>query len=81
MVKVIKMVNALNFRENISSKVFIIIQMHISLTGNITATNGDENTDAAFKNCAPFTKCITHINDEHILILLKVLTLQCVSTI
>ena len=18
-----------------------------------------------FKNCAPFTKCITHINDEH----------------
>ena len=20
----------------------------------------------AFKNCAPFTKCITHINDEHV---------------
>ena len=19
-----------------------------------------------FKNCAPFTKCITHINDEHV---------------
>ena len=27
---------------------------------------GDTNTDVVFKNCAPFTKCITHINDEHI---------------
>ena len=22
--------------------------------------------DVAFKNCAPFTKCVTHINDEHV---------------
>ena len=29
---------------------------YILVTGNITA----------FKNCAPFTKCITHINDEHV---------------
>ena len=36
------------------------------LTGDITATGGDANTRAAFKNCAPFTKCITHINDEHV---------------
>ena len=32
----------------------------------ITATGGDENTNVAFKNCAPFTRCVTHINDEHI---------------
>ena len=38
---------------------------YILLTKNITATGGDGNTRAAFKNCAPFTKCITHINDEH----------------
>ena len=36
------------------------------LTGDITATGSDANTDVTFKNCAPFTKCITHINDEHI---------------
>ena len=27
---------------------------------NITA-----DTNIAFKNCAPFTTCVTHINDEH----------------
>ena len=35
-------------------------------TGNITATGSDANTRVAFKNCAPFTKCITRINDEHV---------------
>ena len=37
---------------------------YIFVTGDITATNGDENTDVAFRNRAPFTKCITHMNDE-----------------
>ena len=39
---------------------------YILVTGNITATDGDANTKVAFKNCAPFTKCITLINDEHV---------------
>ena len=39
---------------------------YILLTGNTAATGGDANTRVAFKNCAPFTKCITQINDEHI---------------
>ena len=39
---------------------------YILVTGHITATGGDANTRVAFKNCAPFTKCITHINDEHV---------------
>ena len=39
---------------------------YILVTGNITATGGDANTRVAFKNCSPFTKCITHINDEHV---------------
>ena len=32
----------------------------------MTATGGDVNTRVAFKNCAPFTKRITHINDEQV---------------
>ena len=36
------------------------------MTGNIAATGGDENTNVAFKNVAPFTRCVIHINDEHV---------------
>ena len=39
---------------------------YILVTGNITVTGGDANTRVAFKNCALFTKSITHINDEHV---------------
>ena len=39
---------------------------YILVTGDITATGGDANTRVAFKNCAPFTKCMTHIKDEHL---------------
>ena len=39
---------------------------YILVTGNITATEGNANTKVVFKNCAPFTKCITHINNEHV---------------
>ena len=39
---------------------------HIIVTGDITATAGDANTKFAFKNCAPVTNCVTHINDEHV---------------
>ena len=33
---------------------------YILVTGDITATNGNANTNVAFKNCAPFTRCVTH---------------------
>ena len=33
---------------------------YIPGTGDITTTGGDANTKVVFKNCAPFTKCITH---------------------
>ena len=39
---------------------------YILVTGDIKATDGNANTRVAFKNCAPFTKYITHINDEHV---------------
>ena len=34
--------------------------VYILVTGNITATGGDENTKVAFKNCAPFIICVTY---------------------
>ena len=39
---------------------------YILVTGDIKATGSDNNTEIAFKNCAPFKKCITHINNEHV---------------
>ena len=39
---------------------------YILVRRDIKVTAGDANTRIAFNNCAPFTKCITHINDEHI---------------
>ena len=39
---------------------------YILVTGDITATGGDANTKVAFRYCAPFAKCLTHINDEHV---------------
>ena len=36
------------------------------VTGDIAAIEGDKNTPIAFKNWAPFTRCVTHINDEHV---------------
>ena len=39
---------------------------YIFAKGGITATNGNANTNVAFTNCAPFTKCVIHINDEHV---------------
>ena len=39
---------------------------HISVTGNINVTDGDNDTKVAFKNCAPFTKCITKIDETFI---------------
>ena len=35
------------------------------MTGDIKVTGIAADTNVAFKNCAPFTRCVTHINDEH----------------
>ena len=39
---------------------------YVLVTGDMTATGGDANPRVAFKNCAPFTKCIIHLNYEHV---------------
>ena len=35
------------------------------MTGDIKIEDIAADTNVAFKNCALFTKCLTHINDEH----------------
>ena len=36
------------------------------MTGDIKLVGVTANTNVAFKNCAPFTRCVTHINDQHV---------------
>ena len=55
-----------DLKQKSLNQVLVIIQTHIFLTGDITATGGDANSRLAFKNCTQFTKCITDINDEHV---------------
>ena len=38
---------------------------YILVTENIKVTGIAADTNVAFKNCAPFTRCVTHLNDEH----------------
>ena len=39
---------------------------YILVTGNIAVVNGNNNNLVCFKNCNSFTRCVTHINDEHV---------------
>ena len=39
---------------------------YILVTGDIKVKAAAADTNVAFKNCAPFTRCVTHINDEHV---------------
>ena len=54
--------------EVIKSNLCDYLDAYILVTGDMTAKGNDANanTKVALKNCAPFTKCITHINNEHI---------------
>ena len=36
------------------------------MTGDIKVTNIAADNNVAFKFFAPFTRCVTHINDEHV---------------
>ena len=39
---------------------------YILATGDTKIINFAANTNVAFKTCAPFTRCVTHVNDEHV---------------
>ena len=51
--------------EVIKSKLQDYSDAYILVTGDITATGGDD-ARVAFKNCALFTKFIIYTNDEHV---------------
>ena len=64
MVKEMKMTQVLNFTQNLlKPNICDYSDAYILVTGDIKAAGGDENTKVAFKNCAPFTRCVTHITD------------------
>ena len=52
----------LNLKQKLLNQVCDYSDAFILVTGNITV-NADNDTDAAFKNCAPFSTCTTKIND------------------
>ena len=61
--------NATNIKfktKVIKSNVFGYSDAYVLVAGEITATGSNVNTKVAFKNCAPFTKCVTHVNVEHV---------------
>ena len=39
---------------------------YVLVVGDIKVVGVAANTNVAFKNCAPFTRCVTHVNDEHV---------------
>ena len=43
-----------------------VVLIRFNLVNNSYHPGGDSNTRVALGNCAPCTKCITHVNDEHI---------------
>ena len=36
------------------------------MTGDIKIAGINADTNVEFKNCTPFTRCVSHINDEHV---------------
>ena len=65
MVKEMKMVQYYIWDKNIKSNLCDYSGAYILVTRDITATGGDANANVAFKSCAQFTTCVSHINDEH----------------
>ena len=39
---------------------------YILMTGDIKIADVAADTKVAFKKCAPFTRCVIHVNDEHV---------------
>ena len=67
MVKEMKMTQLLSLKTKvIKSNLCDYLDAYILVMGNIIAAGGNADIKVAFKNCAPFRKCVTHINDEHV---------------
>ena len=58
-------INSIKFETESIESSLCDYSVFILVTGDITVT-ADNNTDVAFKNCAPFSTCKTEINDVFI---------------
>ena len=54
------------FTSSLESSLCDYSHAYILVTGNTTVTGGNNNTKVAFKNCAPFEKCRTEINETFV---------------
>ena len=52
--------------KSIESSLCDYSDAYILVAGNITVTGGDNNTKVSFKNCTPFKKCMTEINETFV---------------
>ena len=69
----IMLVVKLNLKQQCQSLTYVIIVMHIFVKGNITVNNAwtvaapnNRNKQVIFKNCVPFTECISEVNNTHV---------------
>ena len=84
-VKKIKTVQALNLRQKLLIQFFAIIfifksDAYVLVKGDTLATVGIAKTSVALKKCTSITNYATHII-VNIMMMLKILTLQCLCTI
>ena len=52
--------------KNIKSSLCDYLHQYILATDDLTVTFGNTDTDIGLKDCALFTKCINHINNQDI---------------
>ena len=69
----IMLIVKLNLKQQCQSLTYVIIVMHIFIKGNITVNNAwtvaasnNRNKQVIFKNCVPFTECISEVNNTHV---------------
>ena len=59
--------NPIKFLTNsLESSICDYLDAYILVTGNINVVGGNNNTKVAFKNCSPFRKCRTKINETFV---------------
>ena len=61
-----KLIQPLNLKQVIKPNLRDYSDSYILVTGDIRIADIAADTDVASKNCALFTRCVTHINDEHV---------------
>ena len=52
--------------EVIKSNLCDYSDAYILVTGDTAVVNGNNNTLVSFKNCSPFIRYVTYLNDEHV---------------